>query len=181
MGVSNARLPEDRLSEARCHQSLAGGLWLHGNASIFEKIDACDELDGNTLLELCKGGRAKMVRGIYQTAKHHQEMLDTFRRGDLMAQGMMRAWGHFSEVPREKGHRCRGVVRHARLCRLLRGYSNNFSKMSGTARNGKVAEVKPLIDSLLNTASVNGAIKWTLHPKLGLAWSAICKEFLESA
>ena len=32
-----------------------------------------------------------------------------------------------------------------------------FSKMSDTARNGKVAEVKPLIDSLLNIASVNGA------------------------
>ena len=79
-------------------------------ASIFEKIDACDELDGNTLLELCKGGPAKMVRGIYQTAKHHMEMLDTFR--DLMAQDMTRAWGHsvFAKLPRDQGHRCRGVV-----------------------------------------------------------------------
>ena len=60
------------------------------NASIFEKIDDCDELDGNTLLELCKGGLAKMVRVIYQTAKHHMEMLDNFR--DLVAQGMTRVW-----------------------------------------------------------------------------------------
>ena len=41
--------------------------------------------------------------------------------------------------------------------------------------------MKPLIDSLLNTASVSGAKKWTLPPKLGLAWGAICKEVLESA
>ena len=53
------------------------------NASIFEKIDDCDELDG-----LCKGGPAKMVRKIYQTAKHHMEMLDNF--WDLVAQGMTR-------------------------------------------------------------------------------------------
>ena len=33
------------------------------NASIFEKIDACDELFGNTLLEVCTGGPATMVRG----------------------------------------------------------------------------------------------------------------------
>ena len=60
------------------------------NASIFEKIDDCDELDGNTLLELCEGGPAKMVREIYQTAKHHMEMLDNF--WDLVAQGMTRVW-----------------------------------------------------------------------------------------
>ena len=34
-----------------------------------------------------------------------------------------------------------------------------FGKMSGRARNGKVAEVKPLVDSLLITASVKGGGK----------------------
>ena len=48
-----------------------------------------------------------------------------------------------------------------------------FGKMSGRVHNGKVAEVKPLIDSFLFAASV--------PPRLGLAWSAVCKEVLESA
>ena len=121
------------------------------NASIFKKIDACDELDGNTLLELRKGGLAKMVREIYQTAKHYMEMLDTFQ--DLTAQGMASAWRHsvFAKYQEIKDtvavEWCNMHV--VASCVAIQAIS---TKMSGT-RKGKVAEVKPLIDSFLISAS----------------------------
>ena len=90
------------------------------------------------MLELCKGVPAKIARRIYQTAKHHLEMLDTFR--DLMAQGMTRACGHSVSATYQEIKDTVAVEwcdMHVFVASCV-AVQTIFSKKSGTARNGKV-------------------------------------------